>query len=731
MLNKFFAGFERWFIAVIEATSERSTLQAIRSSLVLALPVVFLGSIAALINGFPLPAYRTFMEAHFGPNWRMFGEIIHHSSFSVISLIMLFPLGQHLAEQFNDQKPFMRISPPMVGLVAFASYLCLLRGHIGEVADVTRWMGVSGLFGAILMGYLSARLFFFLFSCRRLQLNLPGGTVDAVIPLAFNALIPAMLTVTFFALIGTLTHAYGGISLPEIIHKVIRMPFDYIGDCLGRGVLYIFSIDLLWFLGIHGANVLDPITHDIYGAAAEANLIAAAAGQPLPHIMTKAFMDIFVFMGGAGNSVGLTGALLLFGRPGDGRRLGAIALVPCVFNINEVLLFGLPLVLNPIMFIPFVFTPVLLAGISYLAMSSGLVPVPSGLMEWTTPIFLNGYLGTGSLWGPALQLFNLALGILAYTPFVLLSNKISERRLKQAFAVLLKRACSTAREVRLTSYSDAAGALARSMFTDLSNDYQNGGKIFLELQPQVCAQNGRVVAAESLLRWHSKLYGPVPAPITVALAEDSNLICQLGLKLVDKACRIRRAWYDAGLHDITIAVNISPIQLTPDFPAKITTIFNKYGLRPDMLEIEVTESGAMDEGSPECLVLRELYEQGFPVAIDDFGMGHTSLKYLRRFPVSTVKIDGGISREVLTNPICADIVASITKLCHAQRITSVAEFVETEEQATTLRGLGCDIFQGYLYSRPLSAEMALQFIRENHERIPLAPGTSAWPASCS
>ena len=105
---------------------------------------------------------------------------------------------------------------------------------------------------------------------------------------------------------------------------------------------------------------------------------------------------------------------------------------------------------------------------------------------------------------------------------------------------------------------------------------------------------------------------------------------------------------------------------------------------------------------------------GFPIAIDDFGMGHSSLKYLKQFPVSVVKIDGAISRDVVTNPICADIVASIIKLCRARNMLSVAEFVENDEQVELLRGLGCDVFQGYRYSKSLPAAECFRFIRDTN-----------------
>lgn len=705
------------FLPLAESVSALPTLKAIRAALIITLPIVFLGSLAELLNSFPLPAYKAFMAAHFGPNWHLLGQSIKNGTFAVMSLIMIFSLGQHLAERFNTTNPLTRTSPVVTGLIAFVSFLCLLQEDRGLLAS--QWLGVSGLFVAMLVGVLASYLFLFLYSCKRLHLRLPGGTPDASIPQAFNALIPGMLTVFFFAAAGTAVYTFAGVSVHQAVHTMIRMPFDYIGDGLGRGMLYILSLHGLWFMGIHGANVLDPITHHIYGAAIAANEAAAAAGEPLPHVMTKTFMDIFVFMGGSGCSLSLSGALLLFGRSQANKKLGAISLVPGIFNINEVLMFGLPIVLNPLMLIPFICTPLLLAAISYVAVYSGLVPGTSHLVEWTTPIFLNSYMSTGSTRGPLLQLLNLAIGIAVYAPFVILTNKINAKRTRAAFGVLLERTLAPhTLEARIIDQNDDAGSLARNLLIDLAYDHENVQGLHLEFQPQIAAESGRVVGVESLIRWRHELYGPIPAPITVTLAEDSALIRSIGLWVFDTACRTRREWLDKGVKDLVIAVNVSALQLRPDLPEECKKRLNHYGLSPGMIELEVTESSALDANTPESRVLSNLYTLGFPVAIDDFGMGHSSLKYLKQFPVTTIKIDGAISKEVVTNPICADIVASITRLCRTRKITSVAEFVETDEQAAILRELGCDVFQGYRYAKPLPADECLRFILENQQNFP-------------
>ncbi len=709
--------FDRTAAPLVEGSPEWPLLAAVRSGLIVTMPLVLLGCCAILLNSFPLPAYKSLMEDLFGPNWRMFGVFIWNGTFAVMSLIMLFSIGQHVAEQYNAANPVVQVSPIIMGLIAFASLVCLIEVNEGMLPQ--RWIGVAGLFVAMLVALLSSRFFLFFFSFKNLRLHLPGGSTDLAVPHAFNSLVPGMLTVLIFVCVGVGAHAIFNAPLHEVMHAMIRKPFDIVGEGVQRGVLYIASLQGLWFFGIHGANVLDPITHDIYGAAMAANEAAAAAGKPLPHIMTKTFMDTFVFMGGAGTSISLAGALLIFGKTQANRKLATLSIVPGIFNINEVLLFGLPVILNPVMLVPFFFTPLILVLLSYAAVASGLVPGTRMTVEWTTPILLNGYMTTGSIKGTMLQLVNITIGIFAYAPFVLISNKMSAKRIGIAFRHLLARSCTTANSPsgqRCIDQRDDAGSLARGLLADLEEARLSGRELYLEFQPQVSAATGRVEGVEALLRWKHPHHGPIPAPITIALAEDSAMIRPLGLWVLDQACSVRKAWLNAGIEELIMAVNLSALQLEDSLPDNVTRILQRYSLPPDLLELEVTESGVLDTGTPESQVLSRLHAMGLRISIDDFGMGHSSLKYLKQFPVTAVKIDGAISREVVTNPICADIVASITRLCRARGMTSVAEFVENDAQVAVLREQGVDLFQGYKFSRSLVADACLAYIIDNYAK---------------
>ncbi|MEI3479838.1 MAG: EAL domain-containing protein [Bilophila sp.] len=269
------------------------------------------------------------------------------------------------------------------------------------------------------------------------------------------------------------------------------------------------------------------------------------------------------------------------------------------------------------------------------------------------------------------------------------------------------------------------GSLARSLLVDLEYDYKHGRGLYLEFQPQIASATGRVKGVEALLRWNHVSYGSIPAPITIALAEDPGLIGAIGLWVFDTACAVRRDWLDRGIEDLTMSVNVSALQLRRGFPQKLLESLHAHGLPPSLVSLEVTESAALGADTPESRILTHLYESGLLLAIDDFGMGHSSLKYLKQFPVSAVKIDGAISREVVTNPICQDIVASITRLCRARRMTSVAEFVEDDDTSPCCAASGATFFRATVTAGPsLPGIACVSSLKPTAASPPPRPGLS-------
>lgn len=238
----------------------------------------------------------------------------------------------------------------------------------------------------------------------------------------------------------------------------------------------------------------------------------------------------------------------------------------------------------------------------------------------------------------------------------------------------------------------------------------------LYYQPQVDAHTGDIVGIESLIRWQHPDLGVVYPSEFIGLAEETGLIVPLGAWVLRTACAQNKVWQDAGLPPATIAVNLSARQFQDRLLVEnIVKVLEETGLDPRWLELEITESVAMQNADYSNVVLRELKQRGIQISVDDFGTGYSSLSYLKKFPIDTLKIDQSFVRDLSINPNDAAIANAIIVLAHSLHLSVIAEGVETQAQARFLEEHGCDRWQGYLFSHPLTPQ-ALQTLWE--ERLP-------------
>lgn len=230
-------------------------------------------------------------------------------------------------------------------------------------------------------------------------------------------------------------------------------------------------------------------------------------------------------------------------------------------------------------------------------------------------------------------------------------------------------------------------------------------QLCLHYQPQVDLETGDLVGVEALVRWMHPQRGLIAPAHFVPLAEETGLIVPLGEWLLRKAGAQQRAWMESGKYVGRIAVNISPRQLRqPQFAERLGTILDEVGLPPKYLELEITESSAMEQAGETVNTLSSLNQMGLSLAIDDFGTGYSSLVYLKRFPIQKLKIDRSFIQDIHTDQNDASIAHSIIGLAHNMMLNVVAEGVENEHQADWLRKRGCDQAQGYLYAQPVPPE---------------------------
>jgi len=227
----------------------------------------------------------------------------------------------------------------------------------------------------------------------------------------------------------------------------------------------------------------------------------------------------------------------------------------------------------------------------------------------------------------------------------------------------------------------------------------------LHYQPKVDIATGAITGAEALIRWVNPERGLIPPAQFIPVAEDCGLISALDAWVMRKACEQGRRWMDEGLPPITIAVNVSPIEISRiEFLDTVAGILNETGFDPKYLELEVTEGVLMRRSATTDATLKALKATGLRLAMDDFGTGYCSLSYLTKFPIDTIKIDQSFVRQISTSAPETAIVKAIISMAHSLNVAVVAEGVETEEELRILANLGCNQAQGFYLSGPVDAD---------------------------
>jgi diguanylate cyclase (GGDEF)-like protein/PAS domain S-box-containing protein len=230
-------------------------------------------------------------------------------------------------------------------------------------------------------------------------------------------------------------------------------------------------------------------------------------------------------------------------------------------------------------------------------------------------------------------------------------------------------------------------------------------ELFLEYQPQMEIETGRITGFEALIRWRHPKLGLVPPDRFIPIAENNGLILPIGEWVLRTACAQARKWQDDGLPAVPVAVNVSAVQFRQEsFCALIRRVLQETGLAPQYLELELTEGFLLADGDATLSVLQELKEMGLNLAIDDFGTGYSSLSYLKQFPVGKLKIDRSFVRDIAVDCDDRAITSAIVSMAKSLHLRVIAEGVENEAQMSFLREHRCDEIQGYYFSKPLSAD---------------------------
>ncbi len=669
-----------------------TAVRAVRDGLVSMIPVLTIGAFALILKTFPVKAYQNVIGVIMGGFLLQLFDIVYSATFGVLSVYMTFCISRgyiKLKDDANADQGGAALSSLMSFFILSGSYL----SGFG-----TENMGPKSMFLAIITGLGASALYIKLRRVFRQRYLFTAGA-DRQFNRMLSTMAPIAIVVLAFALFNALVMRIFSV---DSFHSLLALTFNKLfsirGSTFIKGFCFVLLSSLLWFCGIHGSDTLEGVMQTYFAPGLAENQAALAAGAVPANIITKEFFDCFVLMGGCGSAICLLISILLFSRSRARRGLGLAAAFPMIFNINELMVFGLPIIFNPTMLIPFLAVPLVCYSFAYVAISSGLVPMITGSVEWTTPILLGGFHATGSLAGSALQLVNVALGVLIYTPFVRMLDRQSEDsalRSYNSFIDYFRKNEQALAAVRITDMDNVYGDIAKSLCAELRDD---PGKFSLAYQPQY-HYDGHCIGVEALLRWRHETYGVIYPPLIIKLAEEGGFLADLEEAIWTRALEERPAVLRRFGQDVKISINVTGTTvITPRFLQFCRQLNAKEPLEGKNLCLEITEQAALSFNEDTIHSLASLRQLGLLLAIDDFSMGQTSIHYLKDNMFDIIKLDGTLVRSLFTHQNSREIVSSITSLANSLNLTVLSEFVETAEQRDLLHEIGCDCYQGYLYS---------------------------------
>lgn len=412
MMEKLMDRIQKFIVPFSEKISSVKFLKAVAETMQIILPITVVGSFAVLFAFIDIGPWQAFLASH--PTVAMIFMNTHSLTLACISLYVVMVLPYRYATHLG-----MKESVNMIPLTV-AAFLLLTPTEL-FTAIPTAWLGHKGMFTALIIGFAVPRLSKFLVD-KKVTIKMPAG-VPKFIEDTFAVFIACLIIIFSAAAIGKLLEATSVGSLHNVIYTVLQTPLKGIGLSFPGLLITEILMTLFMFCGIHGSTAV-PFFDALMQTANTENLSALAAGEPLPNIVNTGLANS-IQMGGLGATLGLGILLLIFAKSSRYKQLSRMAIVPQIFNIGEPLLFGIPIMLNPLLFIPYMGGVLANTFIAYFSVALGIIAPFSGVnVSWTLPGILQGLLGnTNPLHGALLQVVILIVDMLIWYPFVKIIDK--------------------------------------------------------------------------------------------------------------------------------------------------------------------------------------------------------------------------------------------------------------------------------------------------------------------
>lgn len=413
---------------VTKFTTTKSMI-ALKNGITATIPLTMIGSIFLIIASFPVPAFRDYIESI---GIRAILLQAFNANYGILALVVSFSVAYFYA----IEEQLKGVDAGIISLVTFVLFLEHsvskdLEGTMITIGSVINmeWLGAKGMVGAIIIGIITGKIYCF-FVKRGITIKMPDSVPEGVAN-SFISIVPGVVIITCATVLFALLKIQFHTTFLEFIYKVIQIPLQGLTSSLFGVIVFAFMVSFLWWFGIHGSTVMVGIFQAVTISNATFNQAILDKGEVLTaangYIFTENFRTTILIITGSGITIGMVLYMLFFAKSTQFKELGKLAIVPSIFNINEPVLFGTPIVLNPMLFIPFCLTPVLSVTIGYLFMKFNILPLMGSILPpWSTPPIMSGFLA-GGIRIAIYQIVVIIMSFVIYFPFI---KKVDEEAYK-------------------------------------------------------------------------------------------------------------------------------------------------------------------------------------------------------------------------------------------------------------------------------------------------------------
>jgi EAL domain-containing protein (putative c-di-GMP-specific phosphodiesterase class I)/cellobiose-specific phosphotransferase system component IIC len=674
-LKKINKAMQRTFTQFSQKIADSVLILSLREAFISLLPYLILMSVASLLTGF----VETFPVIESGGKLHQWIVFVRSAMQTLAPLAIVIAIGYYVSQNIGINT----LAGSMLAAACFVTNSgYMVRTDDGFTLDMhaaAAYVILVPILTTYLLSYLDRLRIFNFFGSRFVSVFLIKN---------INLIFPFMLA--FFAVY---------LLLPLLADAFKWLWALFVYDAAQRSietsfVLWSLLVHFFWLLGIHGETMTFSIMNTQFFGL-----------EILPSITLQKFVNAFITLGGAGSVWGFIIAIFLVSRDRHLRQIARLSLPFNVFNISEILTYGVPIVLNPYFFIPYMICPLVNFMLAYIAVGHGLVPVVDTTLSWMTPALVSGYIiGGGSLVTPLFQVFLIAINALIYAPFVRMyrsdsTEQVLFERLSSKLSMgLVIDGKSERHHISEQGRRIQAYRKLKQIIDDITE-----GELLLHYQPKMDV-GGRCHGFEALLRLKQK-NGVIAEPSFLQSLEDAGFSDAIDWWVIERAAGDLRHWQLHGFEP-QLSINLNPYLLQED--ALIDKLIHNFAQHKGRVEIEILETAYIQNFVMIRENINKLKSHGIHTAIDDFGTGFSSLSLLYKLNADTIKLDRSILENtrsekgrVLYNQLCS--------LCKKLGFMLVAEGVETEQEAEFVLQAGVNLMQGWLYSHPLPADAAMQF----------------------